>query len=144
MTDMEPVSMLFLQALRASLEDRTVDWETDIERETWDALFAMAASHSVLPMIYAAVVRCPAARKAGNGLLRTVFPPGAAAGGALPLPERKAVSSARRVDKPHPEIREGDRRRFRRQQCRPVPKDRKRAGGAAEGIRDHRLRQGIK
>ena len=110
MTDMEPVSMLFLQALRASLEDRTVDWETDIERETWDALFAMAASHSVLPMIYAAVVRCPAARKAGNGLLRTVFPPGAAAGGALPLPERKAVSSARRVDKPHPEIREGDRR----------------------------------
>lgn len=41
--------MLFLQALRASLEDRTVDWETDIERETWDALFAMAASHSVLP-----------------------------------------------------------------------------------------------
>ena len=74
MTDMEPVSMLFLQALRASLEDRTVDWETDIERETWDALFAMAASHSVLPMIYAAVVRCPAARKAGNGLLQTVFP----------------------------------------------------------------------
>lgn len=66
MTDMEPVSMLFLQALRASLEDRTVDWETDIERETWDALFAMAASHSVLPMIYAAVVRCPAARKAGS------------------------------------------------------------------------------
>ena len=66
MTDMEPVSMLFLQALRASLEDRTVDWETDIERETWDALFAMAASHSVLPMIYAAVVRCPAARKADS------------------------------------------------------------------------------
>lgn len=63
---MEPVSMLFLQALRASLEDRTVDWETDIERETWDALFAMAASHSVLPMIYAAVVRCPAARKADS------------------------------------------------------------------------------
>ena len=63
---MEPVSMLFLQALRASLENRTVDWETDIERETWDALFAMAASHSVLPMIYAAVVRCPAARKADS------------------------------------------------------------------------------
>ena len=63
---MEPVSMLFLQALRASLEDRTVDWETDIERETWDTLFAMAASHSVLPMIYAAAVRCPAARKADS------------------------------------------------------------------------------
>ncbi len=63
MTDTEPVSMLFLQALRASLEDRTVDWETDIERETWDALFAMAASHSVLPMIYAAVVRCPESGK---------------------------------------------------------------------------------
>lgn len=89
MTDMEPVSMLFLQALRASLEDRTVDWETDIERETWDALFAMAASHSVLPMIYAAVVRCPAARKAGNGLLRTVFPPARQLAGRYPYLKEK-------------------------------------------------------
>lgn len=86
---MEPVSMLFLQALRASLEDRTVDWETDIERETWDALFAMAASHSVLPMIYAAVVRCPAARKAGNGLLRTVFPPARQLAGRYPYLKEK-------------------------------------------------------
>lgn len=107
--------MLFLQALRASLEDRTVDWETDIERETWDALFAMAASHSVLPMIYAAVVRCPAARKAGNGLLQNRPFPAVAAGGALPLPERKAISSALCVGEPYSEIREGDRRRFRRQ-----------------------------
>lgn len=89
MTDMEPVSMLFLQALRASLEDRTVDWETDIERETWDALFAMAASHSVLPMIYAAVVRCPAARKAGNGLLKTVFPPARQLAGRYPYLKEK-------------------------------------------------------
>ena len=41
--------------------------------------------------------------------------PGAAAGGALPLPERKAVSSAPCVGEPYSEIREGDRRRFRRQ-----------------------------
>ena len=41
-------------------------------------------SHSVLPMIYAAVVRCPAARKAGNGLLRTVFPPARQLAGRYP------------------------------------------------------------
>ena len=133
--------MLFLQALRASLEDRTVDWEADIERETWDALFAMAVSHSVLPMIYAAVVRCP---ESGKRPAENRLSPGAAAGGALPLPERKAVSSAPCVGEPYSEIREGDRRKPHGQQCRPVHKNRKRAGGAAEGIRDHRLRQGIK
>lgn len=66
MTAMESVSTLFLQALRASLEDKTVDWEAELPRETWDKLFAMAASHSVLPMIYAAVARCPAAQKADS------------------------------------------------------------------------------
>ena len=63
--------------------------DADIERETWDALFAMAASHSVLPMIYAAVVRCPAARKAGNGLLRTVFPPARQLAGRYPYLKEK-------------------------------------------------------
>ena len=103
--------MLFLQALRASLEDRTVDWETDIERETWDALFAMAASHSVLPMIYA----LPGRPESGKRPAANRLSPGVAAGGALPLPERKAVSSAPCVGEPYSEIREGDRRRFRRQ-----------------------------
>lgn len=49
----------------------------------------MAASHSVLPMIYAAVVRCPAARKAGNSVLRTVFPPARQLAGRYPYLKEK-------------------------------------------------------
>lgn len=61
---MESVHELFLQALRASLEQRTVDWEEELTLEEWNKLFAMAAAHHVLPMIYGAVIRSIAARKA--------------------------------------------------------------------------------
>ena len=40
-------------------------------------------------MIYAAVVRCPAARKAGNVLLRTVFPPARQLAGHYPYLKEK-------------------------------------------------------
>lgn len=60
---MEPVNELFLQALCASLQNKTVDWETERKPEEWHALFAAAMSHCVLPMIYAAVIQCPSAQK---------------------------------------------------------------------------------
>ena len=63
---MESVSGLFLQALRASLENRTVDWETELTQDEWKELFAMAASHNVLPLIYSSTVHCPAAQKADS------------------------------------------------------------------------------
>ena len=61
---MELVHELFLQALCASLEKKTVDWEEEQAPEQWNRLFTMAAAHHVLPMIYEAVVRSVAARKA--------------------------------------------------------------------------------
>lgn len=63
---MDSVSDLFLDALKASLENRTVRWDLEIQPERWRALFAMAEEHHVLPMIYEAVYDCPAARCLGE------------------------------------------------------------------------------
>ena len=63
---MKTVDVLFLQALRASLQRRTVDWETELMPAQWHELFAVAAVHHVLPMVYEAVVRSPAAQKADS------------------------------------------------------------------------------
>lgn len=69
---MEPENKLFLEALRASLEKKTVDWETEIKPEQWTRLFTVAASHRVLPMIYDAVVRSPSARKSDQQIFMPV------------------------------------------------------------------------
>ena len=60
---MEAVQELFLQAMRASLENKKVTWEKELEAQDWLALFQLAETHNVLPLIYDAVYRCPAARK---------------------------------------------------------------------------------
>ena len=61
---MESVNEMFLQALRAALEKRTVDWEEEKTSEQWQELFRVATAHRVLPMIYEAVIRSSSARKA--------------------------------------------------------------------------------
>lgn len=61
---MEAVRDLFLQALRASLENKKVFWETELEPQDWLALFQMAEAHNILPMIFEAVYSCPAAKNA--------------------------------------------------------------------------------
>ena len=60
---MKTVNVLFLQALCASLQRRTVDWETDLTPAQWNELFAVAGVHHVLPMVYEAVVHSTAAQK---------------------------------------------------------------------------------
>ena len=65
---MESKNALLLQALCASLQNKTVDWEAGLEPEAWNALFAAATAHNVLPLIYTAVIHSPAARKADSGL----------------------------------------------------------------------------
>lgn len=69
---MESVNELFLQALRAYLEQKTVDWEEELTPEQWNRLFSMASAHHVLPMIYEAVVSSGAARKAEPQLFAAV------------------------------------------------------------------------
>ena len=61
---MESVKDLFLQAFKASLQKKTVDWERELTPQQWQGLFAAASAHHVLPMIYEAVFSCPSAEKA--------------------------------------------------------------------------------
>lgn len=59
------MDQLFLEALKASLQQKSVDWEIEWSKEEWLALFQTAEKHKVLPMIYEAVFRCPAAQAFG-------------------------------------------------------------------------------
>lgn len=61
---MESVNKLFLEALRASLQKKTVDWEDAMTGEQWQALYRIASLHHVLPMIYESTIHSPAAQKA--------------------------------------------------------------------------------
>ena len=65
---MEAVQELFLQALKAALENKKVNWENELEAQEWLALFRLAEVHNVLPLIYDAVYSCPAAQKAEGEL----------------------------------------------------------------------------
>lgn len=60
----------FLQALKASLENKKVGWDADIQPAEWLELFGLAYKHRVLPMIYNAVYNCPSAMKSGGQLFR--------------------------------------------------------------------------
>ena len=60
---MEAVRELFLQALKAALENRTVTWDSPLEEQQWLEFFHLAEVHNVLPLVYEAVYRCPAAQK---------------------------------------------------------------------------------
>ena len=66
---MKKESKLFLQALKAALENRTVTWEREISDQQWVQLFQMARQHQVLPMILQAVYGCKAAQSIPPQLL---------------------------------------------------------------------------
>ena len=59
---MKSIQCLFLQALKASLENKKVQWEMLLQPQDWLELFKMAEEHRVLPLIYEAVYDCPAAQ----------------------------------------------------------------------------------
>ena len=52
----------FLEALGAALRKETVSW-TKVSRTEWQELFQIASKQQVLPLIYEAVCKCPAAKK---------------------------------------------------------------------------------
>ena len=64
---MSTVNKLFLQALKASLQNEKVQWEQEISQSDWKGLFKMAEEQHVLPMIYEAVYSCPAMKKLEQG-----------------------------------------------------------------------------
>lgn len=48
-------SLLFLEALKAALEDRVVPWGAEVTQETLAGVMNLAERHKVLPMIYQSV-----------------------------------------------------------------------------------------
>ena len=58
---MSETETLFLQALKAALDNEPVTWDGEITPGTWAALLNLAETHKVLPMIFQATYACPAA-----------------------------------------------------------------------------------
>lgn len=69
---MNTIRQRFLDALRAALSDKKVEWEEEIPVSDWGELFHLAQIHNVLPMIFEAVYSCPAARNADQQLFKSV------------------------------------------------------------------------
>ncbi len=60
---------LFLQAVLAALKNEQVDWDGELSRVEWESILKTAEAHRMLPMVYQAVYRCPAARRADPALM---------------------------------------------------------------------------
>lgn len=58
---METIYRLFLEAMKAALQDRAVKWGDEVSPEQMNTLLDLANEHHVLPMIFEAVYACPAA-----------------------------------------------------------------------------------
>lgn len=58
---MERAERLFLDAMKAALEDRSVDWDQQVSAEELKQVLMLSQMHHVLPMIFEAVYSCPAA-----------------------------------------------------------------------------------
>lgn len=58
---MEHQERLFLEAMKAALQDRSVEWDTQVSAETLKQVLELAQMHHVLPMIFEAIYSCPAA-----------------------------------------------------------------------------------
>ena len=65
---MEQTHTLLLEALGAALKNEAVQWTQPMEPEQWAALLQLADKHRVMPMIYQAAYRCPAAQQADPAL----------------------------------------------------------------------------
>lgn len=58
---MDPIYALFLEAMRAALENRQVKWTADVSPEQMFQIVHLAEQHHVLPLIFEAIYACPAA-----------------------------------------------------------------------------------
>lgn len=59
---MEPIYHLFLQAVKAALENRQVQWGDDVTPDDLRNLLELSLQHHVLPLVFEAVYACPAAK----------------------------------------------------------------------------------
>ena len=58
---MERCEGLFLEAMKAALQDRSVDWDAGVSAQELKQVLTLGQMHHVLPMIFEAVYSCPAA-----------------------------------------------------------------------------------
>ena len=72
----QEIGQALLEALRASLESRTVDWTEPRPAEDWQALLRLAAWQKVSPMVHEAM-RGSAAWQAAPPALRQMARPDA-------------------------------------------------------------------
>ena len=66
---MERQERLFLEAMKAALEDRPVEWDRQVTAEELKQVLELAQMHHVLPMIFESVYSCPAAAALDPGLV---------------------------------------------------------------------------
>ena len=66
---MNSIEELFLQALRASLKNESVNWDAPLSTGDWNGLYRLSEMHKVIPMIFEAVCRCPAAKEADRQVI---------------------------------------------------------------------------
>lgn len=59
----DKIDKMLLQALKASLLNKKVEWDEETSQEEWLRLFRQAEVHHILPLIYDAVYSCPAAKR---------------------------------------------------------------------------------
>lgn len=60
---------LLLEALKASLSNKIPNWDQEFSKETWNALFSLAESHKVLPLVVDSALKTPAAHLAPAELM---------------------------------------------------------------------------
>ena len=70
---MERTEQLFVEAVSASLENRSVSWREPLALNEWQRIFYLAESHHVLPMVYESTFRCDAAKKTMQKEIRDLF-----------------------------------------------------------------------
>lgn len=65
---MERQEQLFLEAMKAALEDRSVEWDRQVSPDLMKQVLQLAQMHHVLPMIFESVYSCPGAAELDPGL----------------------------------------------------------------------------
>ena len=54
-----------IEVLKASLENRTIEWKEKVSEEEWNALFQFAFEQNILPMVYESIYKSDAYLESG-------------------------------------------------------------------------------
>lgn len=62
------IDRLFLAAIKAALEDKTIEWDEMVSIEEWNAFFQLASIQNVVPMVYQSVYNSQVFQETGAAL----------------------------------------------------------------------------